>query len=197
MTDKKSIESRRKLLKSIAAGSGAIVAGKSLPDSWSRPVVDFVMLPAHAQTSPGLPASFFGASVTPVVVASLEDQSSPFDSLVPTAHAGAGPSPERRFAVQALLVGTDSYAVSINNLARDIQGGNDVVREGILNIDGTPNTLAVTNLPCGSFGRDFANSFINSVGAAEIDIIITNNNNNQISLVVPVGGGSMPPIQCT
>ena len=43
--------SRRKLLKSIAAGSGAIVAGKSLPESWSKPVVDSVMLPAHAQTS--------------------------------------------------------------------------------------------------------------------------------------------------
>jgi len=52
MTDKKSSESRRKLLKSIAAGSGAIVAGKSLPESWTRPVVDSVMLPAHAETSP-------------------------------------------------------------------------------------------------------------------------------------------------
>ena len=51
MTNKKSSESRRKLLKSITAGSGAIVAGKSLPESWSRPVVDSVMLPAHAQTS--------------------------------------------------------------------------------------------------------------------------------------------------
>lgn len=51
MTDKKSSESRRKLLKSIAAGSGAIVAGKSLSESWSRPVVDSVLLPAHAQTS--------------------------------------------------------------------------------------------------------------------------------------------------
>ena len=51
MTDKKSSESRRKLLKSIAAGSGAIVAGKTLPESWSRPVVDSVLLPAHAQTS--------------------------------------------------------------------------------------------------------------------------------------------------
>ena len=55
MTDKKSSESRRKLLKSIAAGSGVIVAGKSLPESWSRPVVDSVMLPAHAQTSPTPP----------------------------------------------------------------------------------------------------------------------------------------------
>ena len=45
-------ENRRKLLKSIAAGSGAVIAGKSLPESWSKPVVDSVMLPAHAQTSP-------------------------------------------------------------------------------------------------------------------------------------------------
>lgn len=44
-------ESRRKLIKSIAAGSGAIVAGKNLPESWTKPVVDSVMLPAHAQTS--------------------------------------------------------------------------------------------------------------------------------------------------
>lgn len=50
-----SSENRRKLLKSIAAGGGAIVVGKSLPESWSKPVVDSVMLPAHAQTSPSEP----------------------------------------------------------------------------------------------------------------------------------------------
>jgi len=61
MTDNKSSESRRKLLKSIAAGSGAIVAGKSLPESWSRPVVDSVILPAHAQTSPGFDGNYTGA----------------------------------------------------------------------------------------------------------------------------------------
>ena len=51
MTNKKSNDSRRKLLKSIAAGSGAVVAGKALPESWSKPVVDAVMLPAHAETT--------------------------------------------------------------------------------------------------------------------------------------------------
>lgn len=44
-------KSRRKLLKHIAAGSGAIVAGKNLPESWTRPVVESVILPAHAGTS--------------------------------------------------------------------------------------------------------------------------------------------------
>jgi len=55
MKKRNSDESRRKILKSIAAGSGAIVAGKTLPENWARPVVDSVILPSHAQTScPGL-----------------------------------------------------------------------------------------------------------------------------------------------
>ncbi len=52
MIDKKSNEGRRKILKSVLAGSGAVVTGKSLPESWSKPIVDAIMLPAHAETSP-------------------------------------------------------------------------------------------------------------------------------------------------
>lgn len=52
MTDKKSSESRRRLLKTFAAGGGAIVAGNTLPEKWTKPVVDSVMLPTHAETSP-------------------------------------------------------------------------------------------------------------------------------------------------
>ncbi len=51
MTDDKRSKNRRKLLKSIAAGSGVVIAGKSLPEKWSRPAIDAVLLPAHAQTS--------------------------------------------------------------------------------------------------------------------------------------------------
>ena len=78
--------SRRKLLKSIAAGSGAIVAGKSLPESWSRPVVDSVMLPAHAQTSTETPP--LGYSTDQFTQASLELRFQ--ELLIPTAHAGFG-----------------------------------------------------------------------------------------------------------
>ena len=91
MSDKKSSESRRKLLKSIAAGSGAFIAGKSIPESWSRPVVDSVMLPAHALTSTGPYAGFaesnFGANDV--------DSDSTFarlsDALVTPAHANGVP----------------------------------------------------------------------------------------------------------
>ena len=43
--------SRRKLLKSVAIGSGAILTGKTLPENWTKPVVDSVLLPAHAQAT--------------------------------------------------------------------------------------------------------------------------------------------------
>lgn len=45
-------QSRRNILKAIGAG-GAVVAGKSLPRSWRKPIVDSVVLPVHAQTSCG------------------------------------------------------------------------------------------------------------------------------------------------
>jgi hypothetical protein len=60
-------ESRRKILKSIAAGSGAVIAGKSLPDQWTKPIVDAALLPAHAQTSgcSSLVISMSWAALTP------------------------------------------------------------------------------------------------------------------------------------
>lgn len=43
--------SRRRMLKGIAA-SGAVIAGQEvLPDKWSKPLVDAVVLPAHAQAT--------------------------------------------------------------------------------------------------------------------------------------------------
>lgn len=65
--DKKSSEKRRKLLKSIAAGGGAIVAGKSLPENWTKPVVGNVILPAHAQTSPSFSCSITGQALIELV----------------------------------------------------------------------------------------------------------------------------------
>lgn len=48
---------RRRLLKVLASGSGAVVGMKTLPAHWTQPVLDSVALPAHAQTSPDLSLS--------------------------------------------------------------------------------------------------------------------------------------------
>ncbi|MCP3955487.1 MAG: hypothetical protein GY697_25185 [Desulfobacterales bacterium] len=111
MTDKKSNDSRRKLLKSIAAGSGAVVAGKSLPESWSKPVINSIMLPAHAQLTDGsgnlpgevtttpqatttpAPKDYFGLGLVLDHLTSLDKTEYPdifadvVSALIPKAHA--------------------------------------------------------------------------------------------------------------
>jgi len=49
----RNLASRRRALKTITFSSGAAASLKALPGNWSLPVVDSVILPAHAQTSPG------------------------------------------------------------------------------------------------------------------------------------------------
>lgn len=42
--------SRRRAIKIVA--SGALVATIALPSKWSRPIVESIIVPAHAQASP-------------------------------------------------------------------------------------------------------------------------------------------------
>lgn len=44
--------SRRRAIKIVA--SGALVATIALPSKWSRPIVESIIVPAHAQASPPL-----------------------------------------------------------------------------------------------------------------------------------------------
>jgi hypothetical protein len=75
--------SRRRLLKALTAGgAGAAITAKLLPASWTRPVVDSVLLPAHAQAT-GFSGSF---STSGVVLA--DAGSTIMDLVVPRAHAG-------------------------------------------------------------------------------------------------------------
>ena len=48
MTDNESSSGRRKLLKSLVAGGGVWTTTKILPENWHKPVVDSIILPAHA-----------------------------------------------------------------------------------------------------------------------------------------------------
>jgi hypothetical protein len=52
---------RRKLLGAIAAGGAA---ANLLPSKWSKPVVESVLLPAHAQLSPAAALSTFACTAT-------------------------------------------------------------------------------------------------------------------------------------
>ena len=84
----KTPEERRKALKKILAGTGAVTVAAAAPEKWTRPVVHSVVLPAHAQTStdptPTIPLNFSDSS-------SINGSNTPtgiIDSLVASAHAG-------------------------------------------------------------------------------------------------------------
>jgi len=106
------MQARRRLLKGIAVGSGAVVAGKALPEGWTRPIVDSVTLPAHAQTSGVFAGTTRGLSLLgdDTLLAGLAG------TLVPEANAGTPsissidvsycivPNPARTQATVTLIV---------------------------------------------------------------------------------------------
>lgn len=81
-------QARRRLLKALGGAGGAFAAGKSLPETWSRPVVDAVLLPAHAQATGAGPWSGGGTAVQvgPGPAKRLGDRL--LDALIPPANAG-------------------------------------------------------------------------------------------------------------
>lgn len=79
---------RRRLLKALTAGGAGAAAVKSLPERWTKPVVDTVMLPAHAQATAG---RFQGGGSAAVVTPPGPGPGGAqrlLDLLVPAAHAG-------------------------------------------------------------------------------------------------------------
>jgi hypothetical protein len=96
MTDAKNPEQakggRRRALK-LLLGGGVVGSAATLPTRWTRPVVESVILPAHAQLSG--PHSYSGSgTLTPVgAMMGAADPGGLLDLLVPTAAAGT-PVPE-------------------------------------------------------------------------------------------------------
>ena len=48
-------QTRRSALKQMLVGTGVAAGAAVLPDKWSKPMVDKVLVPAHAQTSTTTP----------------------------------------------------------------------------------------------------------------------------------------------
>lgn len=159
-----SSDSRRKLLKSIATGSGAIIAGKSLPESWRRPVVDSVMLPAHALTSPGLIYSENNF----LIQGTLDTQSDSMlagliNKCIPIANAQ--PDLADIFDGCATIMG-DNVEVHIQRVDFGDQQTTDF--KGSLPLDGSASLLTITS-PCAPV-------------IATLSASVVSHNNNEIVL---------------
>lgn len=121
MTNTKSSGNRRKLLKTIAAGSGAIAAGRSLPDKWTAPIVDAVFLPAHAETTSTTTSAPVPTS-TPVPTTPVPSQCNP-DPITVT-DDGTGTSTD---AIGIIFDGSNGCTLVIGDIPSDISDPNLVL----------------------------------------------------------------------
>jgi hypothetical protein len=135
-------DSRRRLIKTFFGAAAVTGTAAMLPQRWTRPLVEAVVLPAHAQASLIM---FGGAGLVPVAIASIDTgtrvaqwMQTVLDAAVPVAEA-AGPS---SITVCATLSG--------NMLTITTQGSNNHGRhQGTLNTDGSPGTLPILENLCG------------------------------------------------
>ena len=186
MSDK----SRRKLLKSIAAGSGAVVAGKSLPESWTRPVVDSVMLPAHAQTSL---LTFFGPANE--IGGNYESGDKPLlanamETMVPDAQAGG--NFEQNGTLCIIDNGDGTCDVTHQN------DSNSVRRMGTLDKGGETGLLEVIGTADDECSRDVddldASILDFNTGEGYVEIEIAHRRRDRSYRVYQAGGCGMPPL---
>jgi len=80
-----SVVSRRRLLTTLASG-GVAAGAMAIPTKWARPVVDSVVLPAHARSSPGCVGQ--GGQTLTLNGNLAPDQQDPFSFCI----SGAGPN---------------------------------------------------------------------------------------------------------
>ncbi|MDH3378768.1 MAG: hypothetical protein OEQ39_17730 [Gammaproteobacteria bacterium] len=81
--DKKYTNSRRRALKSMMAGGAAATGAGLLQKEWAKPVVDSVVLPAHAQTTEPLIGGFLTSASMAYSATSFFDAGNVSGSLTP------------------------------------------------------------------------------------------------------------------
>ena len=104
---------RRELLKRLSA-TGAAVGAVAPPAVWSRPVVDSVILPAHAQTTFG--EGFYGSDFVQAFGRAADPDAGPrslLDSIVEQAHAG-NPSESSEWYIEGFLSGDSNLILALS-----------------------------------------------------------------------------------
>ncbi len=153
---------RRKALKKLLVGGGAAVAAShALPTKWTKPVVDSVILPAHAQTTVVPTTTVFmqnfrgqftaGQQNNPIINSIDQPQEGLYatilDTVIPNAHAGGFTQRPADMCIEVngtsftatLVVDTDIFTAS------GIVGGGSVTMTDVDGCRSTPTDLSVNS----------------------------------------------------
>ena len=148
---------------------------------WYKPIINTVVLPAHAQTT-GLPNNFFG---TDLVLTELITQNSLLDMIVPTAQAGAAMDPET-VDVAASKVDEMNYNIEVI-----FDNNTNIKYAGQLTIGAESSKLPISQDPC-NIDSGSASGKIVSVSQ---DMLVLEFDNGFYSVEVPVGPGSLQDLE--
>ena len=174
--------SKRKIIFGAAAGTAAAI--------WHKPLVEAVLLPAHAQTSDPVASVFFAASATVVPVAKLD---SPLDFLIPAAHATVAMTTyEYAASIEQSAPGAETYTITLfERTLEDANNAGEVLYSGTVSLTGG-GTLSVVDDPCALNPGALQISILN-VSEAEIELSIPS---RSVQLIVPAGAGTVPSPMC-
>ena len=198
------IKNRRKALKSMLAASGVVAGSQALSSEWARPLVESVVLPAHAQTS-----EFTGTFDSEMVGAGLllnqpwYAKSNLLDTLISPADAGINSdyAVGVRNSVCSINTGVPGTVGGIYQFMFKIVGSNvDVCASSLGNntVSGAQPQRCVQQNSTTISGQDIADveflmdSSIDEVGEQELiqlSNLSLNSAQNQISGTLNLAGG--------
>lgn len=201
---------RRRLLKSLTVGGVAAVTAKSLPNEWTKPVVNGVVLPAHAQTTfPPLIPDFHGGNPMNRVNG-VTDLSAPeqifkgiIDSIIPTAQACVCKNVD--VVIQHCCVKPAGSKNQIVNLQvafliqRDVPGeGVNIEHWGAQGVPVDSSTVSLSRLTAGGCLGIAASISIDSIGKTSKGTISMNTAVSSWSAPydIPRGNLPLPAEQC-
>lgn len=155
-------DQRRRAVRNILTGSG-IVAGAATSGKWSKPLVDAVVLPAHAQTS-AMVMLVGNVNVSPLSNVPQQNADSVLDFFIGSAYANGGPNLSG--ACMTMAVDGASFDLSLEfaanptiQLSGTVSGntisgtGSGITVSGTLNLQNDPPMASgtVSNVD-GAFG---------------------------------------------
>lgn len=143
--------SRRRLLKTALLGGASVTAFKLAPESWTRPVVEAVSLPAHAQTSLTLPDGSWASVAESIGPGPARDRGLGerlLNAILPEARAGLAPLPPDGCGVFGICIDTVDdntifVRIGFDGFQLDSGNANVSVRGGLFTFEKSFGSLRV------------------------------------------------------
>jgi len=181
---------RRAMLRKVLAASGVIAGAHFLPGSWVKPVIEKVVLPAHAQTSAA--TEYFGTGLNQNLAGSIDfDQQKPWFARLMnlTASDAWAQYPQGNDVDFHVVVSGQTAQVRFRNNYKNILFGCDAPLSG-------SGVKPIVLDHCDRWVDGTVSLRIVDFNASEMIISVLGMQGREWSVRIPAGSGTLPSIEC-